>query len=152
MHSITVSEFSNGFFELPPFQAREAIVVWHYAYVITRSWMPIMPVPGNQWLLSSSHGTLLFHIAANPECTTKDIANAMCLTRRSVWGGIGDLRRAGMLRIRRNGRRHYYTVNLDAPFPHPTIRGVTLHHILDQVVRHAPSSREAQLDAHGGQL
>ena len=113
--------------------------------------MPTMSAPGNQWLLSSSHGTLLFHIAANPECTIKDIANAMCLTRRTVWGGIGDLRRAGMLRIRKNGRRNHYTVNLDVPFPHPTIRGVTLRQILGQVVGQAPSHGEAYLDTSGGQ-
>ncbi len=89
-----------------------------------------MSAPGNQWSLSSSHGTLLFHIAANPECTIRDIADAMCLTRRTVWGVIGDLRRAGMLSIRKNGRRHHYTVNLHAPFSHPTVRGYALRDIL----------------------
>ena len=92
-----------------------------------------MTAPGNQWFLSSSHGNLLFHVAANPECTIKDIADAMCLTRRTVWGVIGDLRRAGMLRVRKNGRRHHYTVNLDALFLHPTVRGFTLRHVLSQV-------------------
>ncbi len=86
-----------------------------------------------QWIFSSSHGTLLIHIAANPECTIRDITEAMSLTRRTVWGVIGDLRRAGMLSIRKNGRRHHYTVNLDAPFLHPTVRGYALRDILGQV-------------------
>ncbi|MFB3053624.1 MAG: MarR family transcriptional regulator [Dehalococcoidia bacterium] len=88
----------------------------------------------NQWHLSSSHGTVLFHIAANPQCTIRDIADAMCLTQRRVWGVIGDLRRARMLRVRKNGRRHHYTVNLDAPFLHPTLTGYTLRPIFGKVV------------------
>ncbi len=93
-----------------------------------------MTVIQNQWHLSSSHGTVLFHIAANPQCTIRDIADAMCLTRRTVWGVVGDLRRARMLRVRKNGRRHHYTVNLDAPFLHPTLTGYTLRPILGKVV------------------
>lgn len=90
----------------------------------------------NQWVVSSSHGSVLFHIAANPECTIKEIADAMVLTRRSVWGVIGDLRRAGMLRVRKDGRRHHYTVNLDAPFLHPTIKGYSLRPVLGEIVEH----------------
>ena len=32
------------------------------------------------------------------------------------------------------GRRHHYTVNLDAPFLHPTLTGYTLRPILGEVV------------------
>ncbi len=97
--------------------------------------MPNMSAPDNQqWILCSSHGTVLFHIAANPQCTIRDIADAMCLTQRRVWGVIGDLRRARMLRVRKNGRRHHYTVNLDAPFLHPTLTGYTLRPIFGKVV------------------
>ena len=99
--------------------------------------MPNMHVPVNQWVFSSSHGSVLFHIAANPGCTIREIAESMVLTRRSIWGTIGDLRRGDMLQIRKNGRQHHYTVNLDAPFLHPTVRGYTLRQILGQVVRNA---------------
>src|SRR4030065_2225413 len=58
----------------------------------------------NHWYLVSSHGAILFYIAVNPECTIKEIAEAMSLTRRTVWGGIGDLRRGGVLHIRTQGR------------------------------------------------
>jgi len=96
-----------------------------------------MTIQGNQWVLSSSHGTLLFHIAANPGCTIDEIADAMTLTKRSVWGVIGDLRRASMLHVRKQGRRHYYTVNLEAPFLHPTLRGYTLRHALGGIIGQA---------------
>ena len=88
----------------------------------------------NHWYLVSSHGAILFYVAVNPECTIKEIAEAMSLTRRTVWGVIGDLRRAGMLHIRKEGRRHHYTVNLDAPFKHPVLNGFSLRLILGQLV------------------
>ena len=77
---------------------------------------------------------MLIHIAANPQCTIRDIADAMFLTQRTVWGVIGELSRAGMLSIRKNGRRHRSTVNLDVPFSHPTVRGYALSDILGQVI------------------
>ncbi len=89
---------------------------------------------GQPWIITSSRGTVLFHIAANPECTINDIADALRLTRRTVWGSIGDLRRAGMVHVKKSGRRHHYTVNLDAPFFHPTIAGYSLRRVLAQLV------------------
>ena len=88
----------------------------------------------NHWYLVSSHGAILFYVAVNPECTIREIAEAMSLTRRTVWGVIGDLRRAGMLHIRKEGRRHHYTVNMDAPFKHPVLNGFSLRLVLGQLV------------------
>ncbi len=88
----------------------------------------------SDWYLVSSHGAVLFCIAADQGCTIKDLADRLCLTRRTVWGVIGDLRRAGMLEIRKNGRVHHYSVNLDARFPHPTLDGYTLRPILTDLV------------------
>ena len=42
-----------------------------------------------------------------------------------------------MLRVRKEGRRHHYTVNLDAPFKHPVVNGVSLRVILGELVAHA---------------
>jgi predicted transcriptional regulator len=87
----------------------------------------------NEWYLVSSHGSVLFLIAANPDCTIREIAHAMSLTQRTVWTIVGDLRRMGMLNVRKEGRRHHYAVNLDAPFLHPTLRGYTLRPILGEI-------------------
>lgn len=95
------------------------------------------------WYLVSSHGAILFFIAANPECTVNEIVSAMVLTNRTVWGLVGDLRRADMLRVKRAGRRHRYSVNLDGPFLHPTISGLSLRSILSQIVRQAERRRRA---------
>jgi hypothetical protein len=88
----------------------------------------------NHWYLVSSHGSILFYIAAHPDCTVDRIMDGMSLTRRTVWGIVGDLRRAGMLSIRRNGRNHHYSVDLDGPFFHPTIEGVNLGTVLGQMM------------------
>jgi hypothetical protein len=95
----------------------------------------------NGWYLWSSHGTVLFFIAANPACTINEIADGLSLTSRTIWGVVGDLRRAGMLTIEKEGRRHRYHVNLDAPFRHPTIRDVTLRTVLADLPE-SPKARQ----------
>ena len=62
---------------------------------------------------------------------------ALCLTLRTVWGIIGDLRRAGMLHVRKEGRRHHYTVNPNAPLRHPTLRRFTLRAVLGGITAHS---------------
>ena len=84
--------------------------------------------------LVSSHGAVVFHIATHPDCTVGDIADAMAVTERTVWGLIGDLRREAMLHVRKDGRRHRYRVNPDAPFLHPTLDGYTLNAVIGQMV------------------
>ncbi len=91
----------------------------------------------NNWYLVSSHGSILFFVAVNPECTIKEIAESMSLTRRTVWGVIGDLRRADMLHVRKEGRRHHYTVDLEGPFKHPVLNGFSLRTILGELVSQA---------------
>ena len=89
------------------------------------------------WYLVSSHGAILFYIAVCPDCTIKEIAEAMSLTPRAVWGVIGALRRQGMLLVRNEGRRHHYTVNLDAPLRHPVLVGYTLRDVMSEIVKRA---------------
>jgi len=87
----------------------------------------------NGWYIWSSHGSALFYIALHPGCKITDIADGLFLTRRTIWGVIGDLRKAGMLEVERNGRRHHYSVNMDALLRHPTIKGVSLRTLLGRL-------------------
>lgn len=80
----------------------------------------------NGWYIWSSHGVVLFHIALHPGCSVAEIADDLCLTQRTIWGAIGDLRRADMLDVERRGRRHFYSVNMNAVFRAPAINSVTL--------------------------
>jgi predicted transcriptional regulator len=83
---------------------------------------------------------VLFHVAANPHCTVDEIADELALTHRTVWGLIGDLRRARLLLVSKDGRRHRYVANLDAPFLHPSLEGYTLRTIISLVVAPLPDT------------
>jgi len=84
----------------------------------------------DRWNLWSRQGSVLLHITLRPDSTVQDIAASIGLTQRAVWDHVGDLRRAGMIRARKDGRRNRYRVNLGGPFKHPTIQGVTLRTVL----------------------
>jgi hypothetical protein len=65
----------------------------------------------------------------------------MSLTPRAVWGVIGALRKHGMLLVRNEGRRHHYTVNLDAPLRHPILEGYKLRDVMGEIVKQAKARR-----------
>lgn len=85
------------------------------------------------WSLLSAQGKVLFYIALCPACRVQEIALGLGLTERAVWGLIRELRRTDMLAMRRDNRRHRYSVNLDAPLLHPTIQGLTLRPVLGEI-------------------
>jgi DNA-binding transcriptional ArsR family regulator len=104
-----------------------------------------------QWFLFSSHDSVLLHIAANPDCTINEIADAMALTPRTVSRTMRDLSRAGVIYIRKNGGQPRYAVNLDCLFLHPSIKGYTLRYVLGQMAEQGQLlMAAAYLDAHGG--
>lgn len=99
-----------------------------------------------EFYLVSSHGTALFYIAVNPGCTVYEMADELCLTRRTLWGLIGDLRREGMLIVRRDGKEHHYYVDMSAEFSNPVLGNVPLRTILGRlsVEARAIAARAAQ--------
>jgi DNA-binding transcriptional ArsR family regulator len=93
----------------------------------------VQDVSKQAWRLFCSHGTVLFYIARHPDCTISDIADALVVTPRTVWGLIGDLKRAGLVNFRREGKRHQYTVNRSGRFPDPLISHLTLDQALKAI-------------------
>jgi Uncharacterized protein conserved in bacteria (DUF2188) len=89
------------------------------------------------WSLLSPQGRVLFYIALCPGSTVEAIAHAAGHSQRSVWGIIRSLRSRGMLRLGKNGRRHHYAINLDAPLLHPTIQGLTIRPVMEGIARRA---------------
>jgi DNA-binding CsgD family transcriptional regulator len=83
-----------------------------------------------EWYLLSSHGIVYFYIAAHPDCTVKQIGEDLFLSRRTVWGLVGDLKRAEMIAIRREGRRHRYTVRMDTKLHHPAFADNTMRQMI----------------------
>lgn len=90
-------------------------------------------VSNKAWRLFCSHGTVLFYIARHPNCMISEIADALAVTPRTVWGLIGDLKRAGLVDSRREGKRHYYTINGAGRFPDPVISHLTLDDALKAI-------------------
>ncbi len=86
-----------------------------------------------RWDLLSSHGAVLFFIAAHPNTTRQEIADSMLLTSRTVWRLVSDLRRAKMIHVRREGRRYRFRVNLDADFRHPVLNSMRLRDVLGPI-------------------
>lgn len=80
----------------------------------------------DSWSLMSSHGVVLFYIAAHPESTMREMSATLGLTERRVAQLVRDLSESDLLTINRTGRRNTYSVNAEAPFRHPTLRHVTL--------------------------
>jgi DNA-binding transcriptional ArsR family regulator len=87
----------------------------------------------DNWYCVSAHGNVLVYIAVHPDCTIRDLTEALFLTPRTVWGLVGDLRRAEMLRIRREGRQNHYRVNLDAYMTHPGLQRLRLREVLGEL-------------------
>jgi hypothetical protein len=89
------------------------------------------------WSLLSAQGRVLFYVTVCPDSPVEEIARSLDLTERAVWGVVRDLRSHGMIHLRKRGRRHHYVINLDAPFLHPTIRGITLRRVLGEIAARA---------------
>lgn len=109
-------------------------------------WASYPDGPGAAWSLLSAQGRVLFHLAACADAPVAEIADKLGLTERAVWGVVRDLRRRGMIRLRKKGRRHHYAINLDAPMLHPTIHGLTLRPILGHLATEARRDRPDACD------
>ncbi len=99
------------------------------------------------WSLLSAQGRVLFYVAVCPDSPVEEIARNLDLTERAVWGVVRDLRHHGMIHLSKRGRRHHYVINLDAPFLHPTVRGLTLRPVLGEIAAWAFTQRPEVCDS-----
>ncbi|HZR99848.1 MAG TPA: helix-turn-helix domain-containing protein [Chloroflexota bacterium] len=86
-----------------------------------------------RWTLLTSHGHVLFYLAAEPDATIRQITDAIGLSERRVVAVLHDLEAAGMVRSTKVGNRKHYEVNPDAKFRHPTLSHVALRDVLGQL-------------------
>ncbi|MCC7368722.1 MAG: helix-turn-helix transcriptional regulator [Chloroflexi bacterium] len=87
----------------------------------------------DKWTLLTSHGHVLFFVAAEPDATVRKITDAIGISERRVSSILHDLEEAGMIRSTRVGTRKHYEVNPDAHFRHPTLSHVMLRDVLGQI-------------------
>jgi hypothetical protein len=88
--------------------------------------MPNAESTGSQgsWLLVSSHGLVLCYLALHADATIKAVSAATGLTERRILTVIKDLDEAGLVSVKRVGRRNHYQVQEDARFRHETMAHV----------------------------
>ena len=92
-----------------------------------------MQYPNHDWTIFSNHGLVLFHVAAMPDATQRELAYNLGLTERQVGRILGDLASVGFLQIQRQGRRNRYRVNPEAHLRQPLVSHVRLGRILAAV-------------------
>jgi hypothetical protein len=77
-----------------------------------------------QWTLVTSHGLALLYVAAHPDATVRQIAEALELTERRVADIIRELAAADLILRKRFGRRNQYEINPRARFRHPLVADI----------------------------
>ena len=91
------------------------------------------------WTLLTSHGHVLFYLAAEPDATVRQITDAIGISERRVIAIVHDLESAGMITSTKVGTRKHYDVNPEARFRHPTLNHVTLREVLSQLRMQSPN-------------
>ena len=78
---------------------------------------PVNNLP--RWALLSKHGMVVVALAATPNLTSRQLAQQMSLTERTLFTITRDLVGADILRVKKVGRVNTYIVNENAPIPNP---------------------------------
>jgi DNA-binding transcriptional ArsR family regulator len=82
------------------------------------------------WSLLTNHGRLLLAIENEPGLRVRDMADRLGLSERGVALILRDLREAGYVTSRREGRRVYYSVVPDKPMRRDSLRHQTVGQLL----------------------
>lgn len=88
----------------------------------------------SEWTLFSNHGLTLLSLADKPEATTREIANDLGLTERSVQRIVSDLDLADYIKKERIGRQNRYTVKRERPLRHPIKKDKTVANFMAELV------------------
>ena len=65
----------------------------------------------NELGLFTSRGKLVIEVIKRPGSSIRELSDRLFLTRRSVWGLVGELRKLGFIIATRQGRKHHYYVS-----------------------------------------
>ena len=82
------------------------------------------------WSLLTNHGRLLLAIENEPGLRVRDMAERLHLSERGVALILRDLREAGYVSSRREGRRVFYTVVPEKPMRRDSLRHRTVGELL----------------------
>ena len=82
------------------------------------------------WSLLTNHGRLLLAIEKEPGLRVRDMADRLELSERGIALILRDLREAGYVESRREGRRVFYTVVPEKPLRKDALRNQTVGQLL----------------------
>ena len=92
---------------------------------------------GTDWTFLSNHAHVLVYLAEHPDARLREVADCVGITERSAMRLITHLDEAGILTREKQGRRNYYTIDLDAPLRHPIEAHCTVGQLLEMVLTRA---------------
>ena len=95
------------------------------------------------WTFFSNHGHVLVCLALNHEARLRDVAQDVGITERAVQKIVRDLQDAGMITVRKQGRRNRYRINRRKSLRHSLESHVTVGKLLTLVTS---AGRRAQPD------
>ena len=93
------------------------------------------------WSLLTNHARLLLAIEDEPGLRVRDMADRLGLSERGIALILRDLREAGYVTSRREGRRVYYGVVPDKPLRSDRLRHQTVGGLLQLLVAAETSRR-----------
>ena len=82
------------------------------------------------WSLLTNHGRLLLAIENEPGLRVREMAERLHLSERGIALILRDLREAGYVESRREGRRVFYSVVPTKPLRSEPLRHQTVGHLL----------------------
>lgn len=87
----------------------------------------------------TNHALVLIHVANNPKSTLREIAAAVGITERAVQTVLGDMKKEGLIKGKKMGRKNqywvYYATLLDYPLEGPYRTVVELAQALTELGR-----------------
>jgi DNA-binding MarR family transcriptional regulator len=87
----------------------------------------------SEWTLLSNHGLTLLSLADKPEVTTREVADDLGVTERSVQRIVSDLYSADYIKKEKVGRRNRYEVDREKPLRHPVKQDKTVGNLLAEL-------------------
>lgn len=94
------------------------------------------------WSLLTNHGRLLLAIENEPGLRVRDMAERLNLSERGVALILRDLRDAGYVTSRREGRRTFYSVVHEKPMRTDFLRHQSVGHLLGLLVEAETARQE----------
>ena len=103
-----------------------------------------------EWRFLTSHARALVCIARDPDVRLRDIAAALGVTERTVFGIVNDLTEAGYVVKEKDGRRNRYRIQHHLPLPRRFPREPTIGEVLAVLVHTGATEPVQAADGDGG--